>query len=83
MADTSNKNNPEGEAGKVKQGPQLSNQGNPMGQEANNNKETTAKLRRFVMHLDKEAQTENFTGRGKKMIDECEKLLHRLRKQIK
>jgi len=80
MADKSPKNSPDGEAGKVQQGAQTSNQGNPMGQEANSLKETTAKLRRFVMHLDKEAQKENITGKGKKMIGECEMLLARLKK---
>ena len=83
MADKQPLNNPDGEAGKVQQGPQTSNQGNPAGQVANSVKETTAKLRRFVMHIDKEAQKENITGRGKKMIGECEMLLARLKKAIK
>ncbi len=83
MADKQPPNSPDGEAGKVHQGPQTSNQGNPAGQAANSVKETTAKLRRFVMHIDKEAQKENITGRGKKMIGECEMLLARLKKAIK
>ncbi len=82
MADKQPKNSPDGEAGKVQQGPQTSNQGNPMGQEANSAKETTSKLRCFIVHLDKEAQKENFTGRGKKLIGECETLLARLKKMI-